>query len=199
LASVLGGSLFISVLGPNTYGVGASAGVYGLLFSHLSTIILNWNEMDRKCCRLFWLLLYITFDIGSSLWIELHLQQNTNTSHAGHFGGAVTGLLVSILVLRNFEKHLWELRMQKVCQILLISTFTLIVLINFSLSFTQFYIKEEWNFDYVNSYEKYIVHLVVESPEDSPVRRSCEQDLHCKLILDQYNFNGTVPDSLFSQ
>lgn len=69
-SSVLGGSLFISVLSPQTYIVGASAGLYGLLFSHLSTIILNWKEMDRKCCRLFWLLLYIAFDIGINVFVE---------------------------------------------------------------------------------------------------------------------------------
>lgn len=69
-SSVLGGSLFITVLSPQKYVAGASAGLYGLLFSHLSTIILNWNEMDRKCCRLFWLLLYITFDKGLNVLAE---------------------------------------------------------------------------------------------------------------------------------
>lgn len=59
LTSVLGGSLFMTVLSPRTYVVGASGGVYGLLGSHLSTIILNWNQMDWKRCRLFWLLFYI--------------------------------------------------------------------------------------------------------------------------------------------
>lgn len=70
VSSVVGGSLFITVLSPKMYVAGASAGVYGLLFSHLSTIILNWNEMDRKCCRLFWLLAYIFFDIGFSIYEE---------------------------------------------------------------------------------------------------------------------------------
>lgn len=67
IASVLGGSLFITLLSPNHYSVGASAGVYGLLFSHLSTIILNWKEMDKKICRLSLLLLYIIGDIVINL------------------------------------------------------------------------------------------------------------------------------------
>ncbi|KAG4072429.1 hypothetical protein HA402_004361 [Bradysia odoriphaga] len=68
-ASVVGGSLFMTVLSPREYVVGASAGVYGLLFSHLSNIILNWNEMDWKRCRLFWLVLYILFNFTLELSI----------------------------------------------------------------------------------------------------------------------------------
>lgn len=64
LVSVIGGSLFITVLNPNSYAVGASAGVYGLLFSHLSTIILYWKEMDKKALRLAMLLAYIIIDIA---------------------------------------------------------------------------------------------------------------------------------------
>lgn len=80
LSSVLGGSLFISVLSPESYAVGASGGVYGLLFSHLSTIIINWNEMDRKCCRLFWLLFYLIFDIGYTLYAELFVKTDSNVN-----------------------------------------------------------------------------------------------------------------------
>lgn len=78
LASVLGGTLFISVLHTGVYTVGASAGVYGLLFSHISTILLNWNEMDRKCCRVFWLLLYIVFDVGLNIYSELRTQHDSH-------------------------------------------------------------------------------------------------------------------------
>ncbi len=70
-ASALGGSLFITVLRPQIYVVGASAAVYGLLFSHLSTMILNWNEIRRKFCRFFWLLSYIIFDVSFSLYLEI--------------------------------------------------------------------------------------------------------------------------------
>lgn len=80
LASVLGGSMFITVLSPQTYAVGASAGVYGLLFAHLSTIIINWNEMDRKCCRVFWLLAYMTYDIGYSIYVDVVLNKDTNVT-----------------------------------------------------------------------------------------------------------------------
>lgn len=78
LSSIVGGSLFITIFNPQSYAVGASAGVYGLLSSHLSTIIINWNEMDRKCCRLFWLLFYVIFDIGFSLYMALIFKADSN-------------------------------------------------------------------------------------------------------------------------
>jgi len=40
IAGVIGGSLAITVLNPNTYGVGASSGVYALLTAHVATIIM---------------------------------------------------------------------------------------------------------------------------------------------------------------
>lgn len=76
ISSVVGGSLFTTVFSPKSYAVGASAGVYGLLFSHLSTIILNWEGMEKKGLRLFLFLLYIVIDIGFSL--KLSLDDNTN-------------------------------------------------------------------------------------------------------------------------
>lgn len=73
-ASVLGGSLFTTVLSPKVYVVGASAAVYGLLSSHLSTIILNWDQMDRKRCRLFWLILYIVLNFALQLVAESNVR-----------------------------------------------------------------------------------------------------------------------------
>ena len=73
MAGVLGGALAVTVLDPQRYSLGASAGVYGLLFAHLVTIILNWNQMDRKCCRLFWLLAYIGFDLGLTIYNQMVL------------------------------------------------------------------------------------------------------------------------------
>lgn len=78
LASTVGGSLCITVLQNDTYSVGASNGVYGLLFSHLATIILNWNEMDRKFSRLFCVALYIVYDVGTNLYSELVEEEKSN-------------------------------------------------------------------------------------------------------------------------
>ncbi len=63
IGSVIGGSLFITLLNPNNYAVGASAGVYGLISSHVSTIILNWSEMEMKFISLPALFIYIFADV----------------------------------------------------------------------------------------------------------------------------------------
>jgi len=194
MASVLGGSLFITALGPTSYGVGASAGVYGLLFAHLSTIILNWAEMDKKCCRLFWLLFYIALDIGINSWVKFGLKYETNTSHAGHIGGAITGFLVAILVLKNFEKHPWEKKLQKLCAGILIGLFALIALVNFVIP--SYYENTEFNFEYHKTYVRYILKAIKESLEDSSIRKVCEADDECQRLLERYLHNETIPDDL---
>lgn len=78
LAAVFGGSLCTTVLDNTSYAVGASGGVMGLVFSHVATIILNWNEMDRKFSRLFCVSVYICYDVGADVYRELILKQETN-------------------------------------------------------------------------------------------------------------------------
>lgn len=68
LASILGGSLCVTIVRNASYSVGASAGVYGLLFAHLATIILNWDEMDRKFVGLAALLIYMVCDLGQTIY-----------------------------------------------------------------------------------------------------------------------------------
>ncbi len=78
LAAVFGGSLSVTVLDNAYYSLGASGGVMGLLFSHLATVILNWNEMERKFARFFCLALYIVYDIGTDVYSELVLGNKSN-------------------------------------------------------------------------------------------------------------------------
>lgn len=66
-SSVFGGSLLITALSPEPYSVGASGALFGLIFSHLCAIIINWNEISRKYLRLFLLLAYITFELAVSI------------------------------------------------------------------------------------------------------------------------------------
>ncbi len=70
LASGFGGILFVSIYDKTDYTIGASAGATGLLFSHLATIILNWNAMDFKFSRIFCVLLYIVWQVCQSIYSE---------------------------------------------------------------------------------------------------------------------------------
>ncbi|KAJ6639154.1 Protein rhomboid [Pseudolycoriella hygida] len=143
-ASVVGGALFISVLG-SSYTVGASGGVYGLAFSHLATLTLNWSEMDKKFCSVFTLSVYIVYDAGFNLFNGLiSNNRRSHISHAGHLGGAVTGFLISILVLKNFRIEQWEKKMQKICVAILIGICVIVFIVNVA-AFDQ-YVPVEWNF-----------------------------------------------------
>lgn len=78
-------------------------------------------------------------------------------SHASHFGGAMTGFLVSILVLKNFKNQNWEEIMQKICVGILISIVVIVAVIN--VTQRDFFPKNEWNFDYNKSYGEYRKYL----------------------------------------
>ncbi|KAJ6643858.1 Rhomboid-related protein 1 [Pseudolycoriella hygida] len=170
LASVLGGSLFNTVLTPKKYAVGASAAVYGLFFSHLATILLNWNVVDKKWFRIMLLTLFISFDIASSLYYEIFLNVNLHVrpitesnrsqsasrsvvSYAGHLGGALTGFLVSFLALKKFEDNRWQETLQIVCIGLLSAGFIFILL--FNICTPNLYLPTEWNFEYSESLKNY--------------------------------------------
>lgn len=71
-------------------------------------------------------------------------------SHAAHFGGSVTGFLVSILVLKNFKSHPWERILQNVCIVVLIMVFAIIVVVNATVP--GYFPETELNFDYEKSY-----------------------------------------------
>ncbi|KAG4066197.1 hypothetical protein HA402_008941 [Bradysia odoriphaga] len=150
LASGFGASLCVTVLANTSYGVGASGAVMGLLFSHLATIILNWNEMERKFSRFFCLALYIIYDVGTDVYMEAFLGIRSNVGHAAHFGGAVTGFLVSIVVLKNFKKHPWEETLQKICVGALLAIFVIILVMNVTLP--DYFPENEWNFNYAKTY-----------------------------------------------
>lgn len=120
IAGVLFGTLAGSVVQPWTFLIGASGGVYALLVAHLATIILNWNEMGCAFFRCILLLAYIGFDVWLVISEEVIGGKKSDTSHAGHFGGALAGLLIGVNVLKNFEQRLWEVKLQKVCKIIAI-------------------------------------------------------------------------------
>lgn len=108
-------------------------------------------------------------------------------------GGGITGFLVSIFVLKNFEKHPWEEKMQKICMGIIIALCAIIFLIN--ITAWGLYPPTEWNFNYANTYENYVLKMLLESPENSEIRQVCEKDLECLQLLEQYKFNGTIIDT----
>lgn len=107
LSGVLAGSMGTSLVSPKTFLAGASGGVYALMTAHLSTIIMNWNEMRYAAANFFIFLVFIVTDIATS--IDRHLSDpNDSVGYTAHLCGGIAGFLVGICVLRNLEPRSHE-------------------------------------------------------------------------------------------
>lgn len=107
LAGVLAGSMGTSITSPNIFLAGASGGVYALITAHVATIIMNWHEMEYAIIQLFVFLIFITTDVGSSIYRSI-TDVNDQIGYMAHLSGALAGLLVGIGVLRNLKVRPWE-------------------------------------------------------------------------------------------
>lgn len=80
--------------------------------------------------------------------------------------------------------------MKKICFRIVIILGVIIFLVN--ICAWGLYLPEEWNFNYRRSYDVYIKKIIIESSEDSELHKLCTQLSECKLMLKQYQFNGTI-------
>lgn len=106
-AGGLSGSLGASVILPNTCLIGASAGVNALVAAFIPTIILNWKQMKQRA--LYILMFLVTF---SFLIIPSLLSNSEGVSHTAHICGAIAGLLVGFVVLRDVEEEMYEIKLK---------------------------------------------------------------------------------------
>lgn len=108
LMGVIAGSLAVSVTDPKVYLAGASGGVYALIAAHVANLVVNWDEMEFAVFRLIFLLVLIGADVGVALYNYYSGIEKNKVSYVAHFGGFIAGLLMGIVVLRNFKKKTWE-------------------------------------------------------------------------------------------
>ncbi|KRT83856.1 HLH domain-containing protein [Oryctes borbonicus] len=114
-AGVLAGSLGTFVSDSVHQLAGASGGVYSLITAHVATIILNWSEMRFPLSNLT---VFFAFVVGD---LVLAFQSNDyHISHTAHFCGALAGLLVGVLILRNVSSNRTERIMQLIALIVYI-------------------------------------------------------------------------------
>ena len=107
LAGIISGSLAASISDPTSYLAGASGGVYALISAHLANVVINWKEMEFAAVRLFGLIVFAMTDVGVAVY-ERYGGKKNRTSYAAHIAGAIAGLLVGIVTLRNLKKSRWE-------------------------------------------------------------------------------------------
>lgn len=107
LSGVVGGSLTVALTDPHSFLAGASGGVYALIAAHLANVVANWAEMEFAALRLLTFLTLAGVDTGVAVYYRL-TEVETQVSYAAHIAGAVVGLLLGIVVLRNLRELKWE-------------------------------------------------------------------------------------------
>ncbi|CAM1312480.1 RHBDL3 (predicted) [Pycnogonum litorale] len=109
MAGVLAGSLGTSVFDSDVYLVGASGGVYALLAAHLANVLLNYNQMEFGIIRLIGIFVIASADVGFAIYDRYAAEPHgPPVSYIAHLTGALAGLTIGLLVLKNFEQKLHE-------------------------------------------------------------------------------------------
>ena len=122
--AVLAASLTSSLFQPGTFLAGASGGVYALSTAHLASMLLNWREdslimrqrvRNRQAAAptfgkvvRFGRILLVSSILAVDVLGSLVGEQKSSISHLAHLVGAVVGLLVGLVLLRNRRVEHWQ-------------------------------------------------------------------------------------------
>eukprot|EP00092_Neocalanus_flemingeri_P000614 GFUD01000656.1.p1 GENE.GFUD01000656.1~~GFUD01000656.1.p1 ORF type:complete len:555 (+),score=96.90 GFUD01000656.1:530-2194(+) len=132
---VVAGSLATSCIDPHVYLAGASGGVYSLIAAHLSNLILNWKEdvliirprlgenqtakaTHGTLIRMLKLTAVIAFavvDTGMAIYNKHMYAHENTTGYTAHIAGALSGLVVGLMVLKNRKVQAWEIWLRLGC------------------------------------------------------------------------------------
>ncbi|VDM75682.1 unnamed protein product [Strongylus vulgaris] len=102
------GSLLVTAVDRHVFLAGASGGVYALLAAHIAELVMNWNEMEFNWARALVLAILIGSDAGVAVFQRYFVDRTDKVSYVSHIGGFVAGVLLGIVLLRNFRRHQWE-------------------------------------------------------------------------------------------
>lgn len=99
LTGVLGGGILHSLVDPDIAVIGSSAGVYAILVARLYDVFVNAPNMGTWPLQLLTL-----FCLGLPGLVDwLTTDEYTSTSHAGHIGGAIGGLIAATISVRSIR------------------------------------------------------------------------------------------------
>jgi len=113
--------------------LGASAGVYALMFTHISNFIVNGDIFSLKFFAMH-LALNVPM-IGLMIANIVMIKQGTSSSFASHFAGIFTGLTLGIRLLRNSLEQRWE----KIIRYTGLGIFTIFAIMGFLVQFKTFH------------------------------------------------------------
>ena len=156
-SGVIFGSLVVSLIEPQKSNQGASCGVYALIGGNIAYILLNYKEEIgslNTVAKKFWnpfqvpmrivtMFVFLVVDASFSLTSDI-----AKISHDGHFIGAVSGLLVGIMVVENLVKEKWETYVQKFLTVLCLVVFIGLIIAHLVLTYvpihgSQYYFTNE--------------------------------------------------------
>ena len=111
---------------PNIWLIGASGGVFAVSLAFLANLLMNVEEMDRNFLKYkLPLVVLIVLQVvkegfgayfreirpktsSSGLNLDQNQEETHQVSHMAHIGGAITGLMFGVVVLRNYVIKKWE-------------------------------------------------------------------------------------------
>ncbi|XP_017049050.1 protein rhomboid [Drosophila ficusphila] len=98
------GALANAWLQPHLLLMGASAGVYAMLGSHVPHLVLNFSQLSHRFARIAALLILFLSDVGFTVHHFRHNHnRNPRISLEAHIGGGVAGILCGFLVYRRVQ------------------------------------------------------------------------------------------------
>ena len=111
---------FLSYATDTTLLVGASAGVFALLLTHIGNIVINGDLMSPKRLLITLILNLPLVALFLLDVISISVGRESTTSFTAHLGGSVTGLTFGTCIIRNYKVQTWEDNVKYVCRLVFI-------------------------------------------------------------------------------
>uniref|UniRef100_A0A0N4Z784 Rhomboid protease n=1 Tax=Parastrongyloides trichosuri TaxID=131310 RepID=A0A0N4Z784_PARTI len=125
----IGGALLHFAYEPSWGLIGCSGAVSALMACHIANLFINWREMELKWFRLAFLTLFTTGFVGISIYTNM-TEPNHGVSDMSHLGGAIAGLCMGVLLLKNLRVTNTE-RITKWTLFVINMAFTIILFLNY--------------------------------------------------------------------
>jgi rhomboid protease GluP len=98
----IGGNLLSAVVHPDTYGVGASTAVFGLVGYLVAYIFTNWQQMGN---RDFGQRIFLIVFTSTLILMNLNIgpTADSHVDNWGHLGGGITGFFAGIAITEHLD------------------------------------------------------------------------------------------------
>jgi membrane associated rhomboid family serine protease len=142
---VLGGGVLSPHIDANVILIGCSGGCYALLGAFLANIVLNWENMPYRWERAGIIGTFVGTEIVQYTAVQAGLMDmKVRASTGAHYGGALTGFLSGMVLLKNLRYKWGERFMILSSQILLFIYYVVCISKLYDNPLTTIY-GDEWN------------------------------------------------------